>query len=66
MESQDTLEYIGWGEPKAKEIWEQWLLVKEEPIEERGTFTKYAIAAIPSIRGGDQQENYREEMGNGV
>lgn len=67
MESVETLEYIGWGEAKAIEIWARWEIVKQ--TESTGTtfqqhFLEYALSAVPDLKLEDGQEDWDAELLN--
>ncbi|KAH8659304.1 hypothetical protein BGZ60DRAFT_492881 [Tricladium varicosporioides] len=67
LESVETLEYIGWEEGKATEIWAKWEIVKEIQSNEAGLqyeFLEYALTAIPYFRPEDRQEDWDSEMLN--
>jgi hypothetical protein len=67
IESPEALEYIGWGEKKAADIWARWEIVKQiesnEATFEHG-FLEYALSAIPYLKPEDRQEDWETEMLN--
>ncbi len=67
IESVETLEYIGWGEEKAADIWAQWEIVEQAQSIENGLqygFLEYALTAIPYLKPEDRQEDWDAEMLN--
>ncbi|KAH6716522.1 hypothetical protein BKA61DRAFT_476617 [Leptodontidium sp. MPI-SDFR-AT-0119] len=67
MESVETLEYIGWGEEKATDIWARWEIVKQTESNEitfQQRFLEYALSAIPDLKLEDRQEDWDAEMLN--
>ena len=67
IESVETLEYIGWGEEKATDIWARWEIVKQTESNEAAfqqQFLEYALSAIPDLKLEDRQEDWDAEMLN--
>lgn len=67
IESVETLEYIGWGEEKATDIWARWEIVKQTESNEAAFqqhFLEYALSAIPNLKLEDRQEDWDAEMLN--
>jgi hypothetical protein len=67
IESVETLEYIGWGEEKAANIWARWEIVKQTESNEAAFqqhFLEYALSVIPDLKLEDQQEDWDAEMLN--
>jgi hypothetical protein len=67
IESVETLEYIGWGEERATDIWARWKIVKQTESNEatfQQHFLEYALSAIPDLRLEDRQEDWDAEMLN--
>ncbi|KAF4631242.1 hypothetical protein G7Y89_g6897 [Cudoniella acicularis] len=67
IESVETLEYIGWGEEKATDIWARWEIVKQTESNEAAFqqhFLEYALSAIPDLKLEDRQEDWNAEMLN--
>ncbi|KAE8441273.1 hypothetical protein EG329_005574 [Mollisiaceae sp. DMI_Dod_QoI] len=67
IESVETLEYIGWGEEKAADIWARWEIVKQTESNEatlQQHFLEYALSAVPDLKLEDRQEDWDAEMLN--
>jgi hypothetical protein len=67
IESVETLEYIGWGEEKATDIWARWEIIKQTESNEAAFqqhFLEYALSAIPDLKLEDRQEDWDAEMLN--
>jgi hypothetical protein len=67
IESVETLEYIGWGEGTATDIWARWEIVKQTESNEatfQQHFLEYALSAIPDLKLEDRQEDWDAEMLN--
>lgn len=67
IESVETLEYIGWREEKAADIWARWEIVKQTESNEatlQQHFLEYALSALPDLNLEDRQEDWDAEMLN--
>jgi hypothetical protein len=67
IESVETLEFIGWEEEKAADIWARWEIVKQTESNEatfQQHFLEYALSAVPDLKHEDRQEDWQAEMLN--
>ncbi|KUJ21800.1 uncharacterized protein LY89DRAFT_681195 [Mollisia scopiformis] len=67
IESVEALEYIGWGDEKAAELWARWEILKQTERNEatfETDFLEYALSAVPCPKLEDRQEDWNAEMLN--